>query len=88
MGNPQSPQTVLYYCNITIFLDVASHPKNKLTSVGVQTEAAGAVARLDSVRHAAIFSFILVSGHHVQNHKSVNKDTNITGHYKRDNHFH
>lgn len=49
MGNPQSPQTLLHYSNITIFLDTVAHPQNKLTSVGVQTEATGAVACLDSV---------------------------------------
>lgn len=60
-----------------------SHPKNKLTSVGVQTEATSTVACLDSVWHSAIFSFIFISSHHVQNHKPVDKDTNRMSDYNQ-----
>lgn len=47
----------------------------RLTCVGVQTEATSSVACLDSVGHSAIFSFIFVSSHHVQNHKPAHEDT-------------
>ena len=87
MGNPPSAQTLLDYWNITLFLDDVSHPKYKLTSVWVQTEATGAVACLDSVRHSAVFSFVVISSHHVQNHKPVDKDTNMKEHNKHDNRF-
>lgn len=40
-----------------------------LTGVGVQTEATGSVARLDPVGHSAVFSFVFISSHHVQNDK-------------------
>lgn len=50
--------------------------KNKLTSVGVKTEATSVVARLDPVRHSAIFPFVFISSHHIQNHKSADEDAN------------
>lgn len=77
MKTPQFPQTVIYYWNIRISLNVNSHAKNKLTSVGVQTKAASAVPCLDSVWYSAIFSFIFVSSHHVQYHKPGSKNTNV-----------
>lgn len=40
-----------------------------LTGVGVQTEASSGVARLNSVGDSAVFSFVFISSHHVQNHK-------------------
>lgn len=49
----------------------------RLTCVGVQTEATSIVARLDSVGHSAIFSFIFISSHYVQNHKPDNEDTSL-----------
>lgn len=48
MENPQSPQT-LYIIVTFLYSDGVLHSQNKLTSVGVQTEATGAVACLDSV---------------------------------------
>ena len=50
-------------------------PEENLTGVGVQTEATSAVARLEPVRHAAIFTLVVISSHHVQNHKPASEDT-------------
>lgn len=53
-------------------------PPSKLTGVRVQAEATSAVACLNSVWYSAIFSFVWISSHDVQNHKPVNEDTNQT----------
>lgn len=49
----------------------------RLTCVGVQTEATSSVARLDPVGHSAIFSFVFISSHHVQNHKPDDEDAGL-----------
>lgn len=52
----------------------------RLTCVGAQTKATCSVARLDSVGHSAIFSFIFISSHHVQNHKPDDEATSWVKH--------
>lgn len=50
-------------------------PPSKLTGVRVQAEATSAVACLNSVWYSAIFSFVWISSHDVQNHKPANTQT-------------
>lgn len=75
---PEPSGKLLFNVFVTLFLERVFFffffkSKDKLTSVGVQSEASGAVSCLDPVRQPSIFTLVLISGHYVQNHKAVGK---------------
>lgn len=52
----------------------------RLTGVGVQPEAPGAVAGRDPVGHPSVLSFVSISSHHVENHKPEHTDRSRVQH--------